>query len=71
MKVAVRFTKAEELKAVPILMRHSPGMMLPGDIYVISAEAADALREAGVGFTEMTSEIAPPRREGVASGERI
>jgi hypothetical protein len=32
MKIAVRFTTEEELKAVPILMRHSPGMLLPGDI---------------------------------------
>jgi hypothetical protein len=71
MRIAVRFTKAEELKAVPILMRHSPGMMLPGDVYVISSEAAEALREAGVRFTEVTSETAPPSREGAASGERI
>ena len=71
MKIAVRFTKADELKAVPILMRHSPGMMLPGDIYVISTEAAEALRKAGVRFTEVTNETAPPGREGVASGERI
>lgn len=71
MKVAVRFTKTEELKAVPILMRHSPGMMLPGDIYVISTEAATALREAGVRFTEVTSEVAPPDLEGVGRGERI
>jgi hypothetical protein len=32
MKIAVRFTTEEELKAVPILMRLSPGMLLPGDI---------------------------------------
>jgi hypothetical protein len=71
MKVAVRFTAQEELKAVPILMRHSPGMMLPGDIYVISAEAAEALRQAGVRFTEVTSEAPPPGLQGVATGERI
>ena len=71
MKIAVQFTKAEEMKAVPILMRHSTGMMLPGDVYVISIGAAAALRKAGVRFTEVTSEIAPPNREGAASGERI
>jgi hypothetical protein len=71
MNIAVRFSKAEELKAVPILMRYSPGMMLPGDIYVISPEAAEALRKAGVRFTEVTSETAPPGGEGAASGERI
>ena len=71
MKIAVRFTKADELKAVPILMRHSTGMMLPGDIYVISTEAAETLRKAGVRCTEGTGETAPPGREGVGSGERI
>lgn len=71
MNVAVRFSKKEELKAVPILMRHSPGMMLPGDIYVLSPEAVEALREAGVRFTEVTSETAPPGLEGVGRGERI
>jgi hypothetical protein len=71
MKVAVRFTAKEELKAVPILMRHSPGMMLPGDIYVISVEAAEALRRAGVQFTEVTSEETPAGLQGAATGERI
>jgi len=71
MKMAVRFTTEEELKAVPILMRHSPGMMLPGDIYVISEEAVAALREAGVRFTEVTSEVASPGLEGATTGGRI
>jgi hypothetical protein len=71
MKVAVRFSAAEELKAAPILMRHSPGMMLPGDIYVLSEEAVTALREAGVRFSEVTSETVPPDLQGATSGERI
>jgi hypothetical protein len=71
MKIAIRFTAKEELKAVPILMRHSPGMMLPGDIYVLSEEAVAALREAGVRFTEVTSKVASPGLEGATTGERI
>jgi hypothetical protein len=71
MKIAVRFTAKEELRALPILMRHSPGMMLPRDIYVLSEEAVAALREAGVRFTEVTSEGASPGLEGAATGERI
>jgi hypothetical protein len=71
MKIAVRFTTEEELKAVPILMRHSPGMMLPGDIYVLSEEAVAALREAGVRVREVTSEVASPGLEGATTGERI
>ena len=40
MKVMIRFTEREELKALPVLVRHSPGMVLPNRTYVISAEAA-------------------------------
>jgi hypothetical protein len=71
MKIAIRFTAKEESKAVPILMRHSPGMMLPGDIYLLSEEAVAALRDAGVRFTEVTSEVASPGLEGATTGERI
>ena len=71
MKVAVRFSDREEVKAIPILFRHSTGMMLPGNIYVISEAAAAALRDAGVRFTEVTRESSAPGLEGVGSGERI
>lgn len=70
MKVAVKFTSREELKALPILLRHSTGMMLPGDIYVISEEAASAFREAGVRYVEVSRESSTPGLEGLGSGER-
>jgi hypothetical protein len=54
-KVLVQFSTHEEAKALPVLLRHSPGMALPERKYVISADAAQALREAGVGFTELDS----------------
>jgi hypothetical protein len=53
MQVIIRFSVQEELKALPILLKHSPGMVLPDRTYVISVEAARALREAGVRFTLM------------------
>lgn len=71
MKMIIRFSEREELKALPILLRHSPGMGLPNRTYVISAEAARALREAGVRFTEVSTEADPPHLEGVQTGERI
>ncbi|HEY7428124.1 MAG TPA: hypothetical protein VH682_28080 [Gemmataceae bacterium] len=71
MKVMIRLSAREELKALPILLRHSPGMGLPNRTYVISTEAARALREAGVRFTELASEVNPPSVEGAESGERI
>jgi len=71
MKVAIRLSNREELKAIPILFRHSPGMVLPGGVYVISEEAAAELRHAGVRFTEVTRESSTPGLEGVGTGERI
>ena len=61
----------EELKALPILLRHSPGMMLRNATYVISTDAARRLRQEGVEFTELGREAAAPGPEGVGSGERI
>jgi hypothetical protein len=70
-KVVVRFTKREELKALPLLLRHSPGMMLRDGIFVISAEAARSLRDAGVQFEVVSSEADPPSPEGAETGERV
>jgi hypothetical protein len=71
MKVVVRFSAREELKALPILLRHSPGTMLRDQTFVITAEAARALRDAGVKFEVIGSEVNPPSPEGAESGERI
>jgi hypothetical protein len=70
-KVVIQLTERQEKKALPILLRHSPGMILPDRTYVLSAEAVRALREAGVRFTEVTREAGSPGLEGVGSGERI
>ena len=71
MKVTVRFSAREELKALPILLRHSPGMILPDRTYILSAEAVRALSDAGIQFSELASERNPPSVEGAARGERI
>ncbi len=71
MKVVIRLTVKQELKALPILLRHSAGTMLPDHVYVVSEEAARALREAGIAFTELSRESNAPGLEGVGSGERI
>jgi hypothetical protein len=60
MKVIIRLSAREELRALPILLRHSPGMGLPDRTYVISEEAAGALQAAGVRFTKVCSEANPP-----------
>ena len=71
MKVVVRLSSSEELKALPILLRHSSGSILPDRTYVISEAAARALRDAGVRFVELSRESNVPVLEGVASCERI
>jgi hypothetical protein len=61
MKVVIRFTQREEVKALPILLRHSPGRILPDRTYAISEEAARTLREAGIQFAELSEEEGPNR----------
>ena len=45
MTVVVRFTSREEARALPILLRHSPGVILTNRTYVLHGEAVEALRE--------------------------
>ena len=71
MNVVIRFSAAQELEALPILLRHSPGTVLPDRTYIISEGAAKALRDAGIVFTEISREANAPSLEGASSGERI
>jgi hypothetical protein len=71
MKVIIRLSRAEELKALPIIYRHSPAMVLPGGTYVLEQAAADALRDAGVKFEEVSREATVPGVAEVGAGERI
>jgi hypothetical protein len=69
-KVIIQLTPDQEAKALPILLRHSPGMVLPGHIYVLSEDAMKALRNGGIRFSELSREAAAPRLEE-ALGERV
>jgi hypothetical protein len=68
MKVVVRFTVKEEAKALPIILRHSPGMILRNRTYILSEDVVRRLRDAKIKFTEISRESAT---EGVGAGERI
>ncbi len=70
MKVVIQLTPEEEARALPILLRHSAGMILPRHTYVLSEDALKALRNAGVRFSERSREAAAPNLEEVA-GERV
>ena len=70
MKVIIHLTKDEESKALPILLRHSPGMALPERTYVLSEEALRALQAAGIRFSQLSREAVTPCLEE-AAGERV
>jgi hypothetical protein len=70
MKVVIRLSKEEEVKALPILLRHSQGMVLPERTYILSEGALKALRNANVRFSELTRDAVAPGLEEVA-GERV
>ena len=70
MKVVIQLSVDAESKALPVLLRRSPGMVLVDRTYVLEDEDVHALRMAGVLFTELTREAAVPVLEGVA-GERV
>ena len=69
-KVIIHFTAEEEAKALPILLRHSPGMVLARRTYVLSQSALQALRSAGIGFSELSREATALSLQEVA-GERV
>jgi hypothetical protein len=71
MKIVIRLTPRERLKAIPIIYRHTPAMVLPNGTYILSDGAVEALRAAGIRFTELSRETDVPGPEEVRSGERI
>jgi hypothetical protein len=56
MKVAIRLTAQAKLKALPILLRHSPGKVLANRTYILSEDAIRALRWADIKFTELSGD---------------
>jgi hypothetical protein len=70
-KLGIRFSKGEEAKALPILLRHSPGMVLRDRTYVLDSEAVSALRDAGIRFEELNTEGDAPSLAGANDGARI
>ncbi len=64
MKVVIQFTKAEEARALPILLRGSAGTILPNRTYVLEEEAVTELRKSGVRFAALSYESSAPRLEG-------
>lgn len=71
MKAVIQFTKPEEARALPILLRHSAGTILPNRTYVLDGEALAELHKSGIHFITLSRECQSPGLEGVGSGERV
>jgi hypothetical protein len=70
MKIIIQLSREEEAKALPILLRHSPGMILPERTYVLAEDVVGRLQTAGIRFTQLRREALAPSLEEVA-GERV
>ena len=71
MKAVIQFTKPEEARALPLLLRHSPGTVLPNRTYVLDEEALGELRRVGNPIRHAQPRVVSPGLEGVGSGERV
>ena len=71
MRVTIRVPDSDRARAFGILIQHSAGTALPGNTFIISDAAAEALRQAGVPFEEVSREPGSPVTWGVPVGERI
>ena len=69
MKVVIQFTKTEELKALPLLLRHSTGAILANRTYLVETADANKLRDAGIQFMLIGRESYVPSLEAAAIGE--
>ncbi|HEY3853461.1 MAG TPA: hypothetical protein VGO67_03605 [Verrucomicrobiae bacterium] len=70
MKIIIQLSKEEEAKALPILLRTSPGMVLSERTYVLGEEVVGRLLSAGIHFNQLSREALAPSLEEVA-GERV
>jgi hypothetical protein len=71
MSIVIRIAAKDEAKAWALLVRHSPGTALPSRTFIVSEEAVQALRKAGVRFKEISREPGQPMLGGKLAGERI
>jgi len=70
-KVVIQLTEVEEAKALPILLRHSPGTILPERTYVLDMDVVKMLSESGIRFQVLSREVELPNLAGVGPSERI
>jgi hypothetical protein len=71
MEVVIQVAAEDSAKAWAFLVRHSPGTALPNRTFIVSAQAARTMREAGVRFSEISRNGISPESAEAFSGERI
>ena len=71
MKVVIRLTAKQEVKALPIILRQAPGIVLPGRTYILSEGTLLKLKSKGIKFKEISREPEKLDREGALAGERV
>jgi hypothetical protein len=71
MKILIQLSEREEAKALPILLRQSPGVALHNRMYVVMRPALEALREAGIAFRIVSRNENSFADRGATAGERI
>ena len=73
MKQVIQIAESDDARAWAILQRHSQGVALPNRTFIVSDEAVNALRQAGLHVTVLSqdSRAFTEEEEGVSSGERI
>jgi hypothetical protein len=70
-RMLIKVVASDRAKALALLVRHSPGMALPGDSFVVSPDAVRALRKAKVRLSVISSDATVDSSTGVVAGERI
>jgi hypothetical protein len=60
MKFVIQVHRRDSAKTWGLLVRHSPGVALADRMFVVSAEAARALRKTGVRFKQVSRDATPP-----------
>jgi hypothetical protein len=71
MRIVVQIDPRHCAKAWGLLVRHSHGTALPNRTFIISAEAARALRRAGIKFTAISRDGVEFGAKGVRARERV
>ncbi len=71
MKAVIQFTKPEEARALPTLLRRSAGAILPNRTYVLDKESVTELRKLGIRFITLSQDSSASSLEGVGAGERV